>query len=120
MWVIKDPFFSLVQSKMEDKYLNTMPGTNYVIDLLRFDPKNGNEEEFFNSLTQKIPQNLSKRGYHIEIKYKKKIIYNNFEEKDKQVVENIGSEILNHANSMVLELNQISLVKSNFFIKEVL
>ncbi len=115
--LIKEPFFSLVQSKMEDKYLNTMPGTNYVIDLLRFDPKNGNEEEFFNSLTTKVSQDLSKIGYHMEIKYKKKIIYNNFEEKDKQAVENIGSEILNHANSMVLELNQISLVKSNFFFK---
>ena len=37
-----------------------MPGTNYVIDLLRFDPKNGNEEEFFNSLTKKFLKILVK------------------------------------------------------------
>lgn len=116
--IIRGPFFSMVQSKMEDKYNKSLPGTNYVIDILRFDPKNSDNEEYFNNLPSMLEESLKTKGYHIEMQYDHKEIFSNLTEKDEQAISSIGSETLNHANSMVLELNKISLVKSSYFYKK--
>ena len=114
--IIKEPFLRLVESKMNDYELNT-PGAYFAQDRLRLDFKKLEDEEYFKRLPFELEEMLKPEGYNLFIKYGNEILFSNITENDKKSISTIGSELLEQSNSLVLEVNHISLVKTNFFHK---
>lgn len=112
--IIKEPFLRLIESKTND-YEENKPGAYFVQDKLRLDFKKMEDEKYFKQLPFELEEMLKPKGYNLFIKYDDEILFSNITENDEKAISKIGNELLEQSNSLVLEVNNISLVKTNFF-----
>jgi signal transduction histidine kinase len=89
----------------------------FIQQALRPDFKSFNSKDDLKKLPEELQNFLEPKGYHLIIKYDGEIISSNITDKDKEAISQIGGEMLFRTQSLVLEMNSISLV-TNSFIKD--
>ena len=89
----------------------------FIQQSLRPESKNLENKEDFTKLSKELQKFLEPKGYHLIITYDGEIISSNTTENDNEAISKIGEDMLFQTQSLVLEMNSISLV-TNSFIKD--
>ncbi len=89
----------------------------FIQQALRPDLKSFNNKDDLKKLPEELQNFLEPKGYHLIIKYDGEIISSNITDKDKEAISKIGGDMLFQTQSLVLEMNSISLV-TNSFVKD--
>ena len=110
--VIREPFFRLVEEKMNFIEENH-PGAYIIQDSIKIDMKKLEDKNFLENLPKDLEKILQPKGYHLIIRYGKEVIFSNLTESDNKSISEIGEDILIKSNSLVLEKKELSLVKNS-------
>lgn len=110
--VIREPFFRLVEEKMNFIEENH-PGAYIIQDSIKIDMKKLEDKNFLDNLPKDLEKILQPKGYHLIIRYGKEVIFSNLTESDNKSISEIGEDILIKSNSLVLEKKELSLVKNS-------
>lgn len=107
------PFSKAFENKFElDKVRD--PNAYMVQMKLRPDMGNFQNKDDFKKIVEETQKFLEPKGYNLIVTYDREIISSNITDQDKQIISNIGDDILFQSNSLVLEMNSTSLVKNSF------
>jgi len=99
------------------KVLDDNNGTYYVQKTLNScskDYKKYNKENKMNENILKIEEILKDVGYNLIITSDNETIFSNLTEEDKSSISKIQSDMVSSSDSIVLEVNSVSLVKNSF------
>jgi len=111
--IMNIPFSKAFESKFASDRERD-PNAYFIQQSLRPDMNNFDNKDDFAKLPMELQKFLEPKGYHLIITYDGEIISSNVTDEDKVAISNIGENMLFQSNSLVLEMNSISLVKNSF------
>jgi signal transduction histidine kinase/rRNA-processing protein FCF1 len=110
--VVLEGFTEIYGKKI--KALDDNNGTYYVQKTLNYYSKNVKNYHKENEADKKIEDVLKEVGYNLIITSDKETIFSNLTEEDENAISKLQSDTLSSSESIVLEVNSVSLVKNTY------
>lgn len=111
--LMRIPFSKLYEKKFNELRENDNMAY-HIQDMLRLDMREIHSSEDFDEISKDLQSNLEAKGYHLIITCDKEVISSNLTDIDREIISNMGDNLLYEARSFVLEMNSTSLVKNSF------
>ncbi len=111
--IMNIPFSKAYENRFEG-YREHDQYAYFIQQSLKPDMKNIENKNDLDKFPEQLQKFLDPKGYHLIITYDGEIVSSNIEDKDKEAISMIGDDVLFKSNSLVLEMNSISLVKNSF------
>ncbi|NRT88414.1 sensor histidine kinase [Clostridium beijerinckii] len=112
-FIMNIPFSKAYENKFEG-YREHDQNAYFIQQSLKPDMRNIENKNDLDKFPEQLQKFLDPKGYHLIITYDGEIVSSNIEDKDKEAISMIGDDVLFKSNSLVLEMNSISLVKNSF------
>lgn len=115
-FALKIPYNKMVDNAIKNIEQNNQMGPHFIQDKLKIDPHKFTSMDDIIKIGQEIQEVIKPNGYNLLITCNDKIILSNLTYLDEKAMSSIDAELLYKANSLVLELNRISIIKNSFMI----